>query len=283
MSRSGGRRSRRRKPLRFVSIVGMLICLASVSGIGTVTLAKYINGNQSGWLQIMPEKFYFASNILEEPKKAGTVHQLYDWNPAQPYLFFMDIRNWKDDLRIAPRDIIYSVSVESDKLTGITGEVDGISPVSGGYVITGGTPQTQKLAITIPAGQTDGNASAELVVTVKAKPQSGIGYTRTLKGTFQLNKGAEDCKAQLETHPAYIDLLLGVDRGQTVTVTWPSCLAPDNTNPWMTGAQGNSRELNLRDEESCRLRFFITGEIGTGDSIGVKDGKGSVQTISLKQ
>jgi len=257
LSRSGGRRSRRRKPLRFVSIVGVLICLASVSGIGTVTLAKYINGNQSGWLQIMPEKFYFASNILEEPKNTEAVaHQLYDWNPAQPYLFFMDIRNRKDDLRVTPGDIIYNVSVESDELTGMTSAVDGSSPVSGGYVITGGNPQVQKLAITVPAGQSDGNASAKLVVTVKAKPQGGIGYTRTLKGTFQLNKGEEDCKAQLETHNAYIDLLVGVDRGQTVTVTWPSCLAPDNTNPWMNGVQGSSRELTLRDEESCRLRFL---------------------------
>jgi len=66
-------------------MMGIIICLASVSGIGTVTLAKYINGNQSGWLQIKPEKFYFTSNSLE---KSGTSQSLYNWNPDQNYVIY---------------------------------------------------------------------------------------------------------------------------------------------------------------------------------------------------
>ena len=263
-------------------MMGIIICLASVSGIGTVTLAKYINGNQSGWLQIKPEKFYFTSNSLE---KSGTSQSLYNWNPDQNYVFFMDIRNWVDDFRIAQGDISYSVAVTSANLTGITHMVDGSAAgTDDRYLIRGGNAATQKLVITIPGGQTPVNTPELIEVTVKAKPKDGFGYTRTLKGTFELNKGSEACHVQVENHKEYIDLLVGVDRAQQVTVSWPStCLAPDNTNRWMSEAGTASHSITLEDGSSCRLRFFVTGEIPAGAVFRVQDAGGETQTKPLKQ
>ena len=281
MSRSGRKRSRRRKPLRAISIMGIILCLASVSGIGTVTLAKYINGEESGWLQIRPEKFYFTSDILEKSGRQENVHKLYNWTPENAYAFIIDIRNWEDDLHVTPKDISYSVKAESRDLHEVTGAVGGIQGTD--YTIAGGNANTQELVITVPGGQTAGTTPPVITVTVKAKPKSGIGYTRTLKGTFELNKGDEDCVVKLESHNAYIDLIIGVDRGQTVTVSWPSCLTPDNTNIWMKGTLASPYTVKLENDESCRLRFFITGDIQTGDQIQVTDEAGTGYPKQLKQ
>ena len=250
-----------------------------MSGIGTVTLARYIRGEETGWLQIKPEKFYFTSNVLESGGTDSAV-QLYNWDQRQDYMFFMDIRNWADDFRITPGDIRYSVEINAGAAVGVTGAVSGSSAADGGYLLPGGLANTQKLVITIPAGQIPTGNQVE--VKVKAKPDRGIGYGKTLSGIFQLNEGAEDCKVQVEAHNTYIDLLVGVDRGQTVTVAWPDCLTPDNTNRWIKDAVGASETVTLGDKASCRLRFFVTGTAGSGDVFTVTDAAGKVQTKPLK-
>lgn len=110
-----------------------------MSGIGTVTLAKYINGEESGWLQIRPEKFYFTSDILEKSGRPENVHKLYNWTPENAYAFIIDIRNWEDDLHVTPKDISYSVKAESRDLHEVTGAVGGIQGTD--YTITGGKCQ----------------------------------------------------------------------------------------------------------------------------------------------
>ena len=279
MNHTEQRKSRRRRPRRAAYIIGMVVCLAVMSGVGTVTLARYVGGAQSGWLQMLPEKFYFTSNVLES---GGTspVTQLYNWDQRQDYMFFMDIRNWADDFRITPGDIRYSVEIDAGSAVGVTGAVNGSSAADGGYLLSGGLANTQKLVITIPAGQIP--AGKQVEVKVKAKPDRGIGYGKTLSGIFQLNGGAEACKVQVEAHNTYIDLLVGVDRGQTVTVVWPGCLTPDNTNRWIKDAVGASEAITLGDKESCRIRFFVTGTVGSGDAFRVTDAGGKVQTKPLK-
>ena len=278
MSRSEKKRSRRRRPRRSTAIMAAIIGLTAVSGIGTMTFARYVGGYESGWLQIKPNKFYFTSDLLE-PK--GNVLQLYNWNAEQDYLFFMDIRNWEDDFRVTSEDITYQVAVRADGANGVTSSVQGITPADGIYRIPGGQAATQKLIITVPAGAKP--AGNEIKVTVKAKPADGKGYTKTLTGTFELTKGTESLRTSAKVHNAYIDWLIGVDEGQTVGIDWPSSLTPDSTNKWLTEARNGSGSIALEDQSSCRLRFFITGTVTDGDVFHVTEESGKVHTISAKQ
>ena len=278
MSRSGRKRSRRRRPRRTIAIMAAIIGLTAVSGIGTVTFARYVGGYESGWFQIRPDKFYFASDMLASK---GKTTQVYNWDTTQDYLFFMDIRNWEDDFRIAPETITYQVTVKADGTSGVTGEVKGLTPTNGRYTMTGGIAATQKLVVKVPAGQKP--AGNEVKVTVKAKPADGKGYTKTLTGTFKLTEGMETFRAEKEVHNAYIDLLIGVDKGQTVTIGWEPYLTPDNTNQWLTEAKNGSSTVVLEDQSSCRLRFFITGEATGAKPFVVKDGEGTVRDVQEKQ
>ena len=233
-------------------MIAAIIGLTAVFGIGSVTLARYVSGEDSNWFQIKPENFYFASDLLKPGRSGDQTITLYNWDKDQDYVFFMDIRNWEDDYRITPGDITYQVSTDS---AGITSAVK--NDTSGTYTIGGPGAQTQKLVITVPAAA--GLSTNRVKVTVKASPVDS-GYTKTLSGTFELKEGEETCHTEVEFHNEYIDLLIGVDREQTVDITWPSWLTPDNTNSWQEAAVGNSGSVSLKDDSSCRLRFFVTGE-----------------------
>lgn len=285
MSHYSHKRSRRRRTFRAVKIIGILLCLAALSGIGTVTVARYVGSGESGFFLIRPENFYFISDVLEAGG-SGNVTRLYNWDKSQDYVFFMDLRNWADDFRVTPEDIHYTVTVEADGVSNIGQTVlnENGNPVDnsgGSYTISGGFAKTQKLVITLPAGQTPQNQ--KMSVSVKAKPSNGKGYTRTLKGTFQLEEGVQAYKAAVETHNTYIDLLIGVDKSQEIGVTWPSWLTPDNTNTWMTDAIGNSCSVTLQDESSCRLRFFITGEKKVSDKFTVTAAGGTPEDVLVFQ
>jgi len=115
-----------------------IIGLTAVSGIGTMTFARYVGGYESGWLQIKPNKFYFTSDLLEPE---GNVFQLYNWNAEQDYLFFMDIRNWEDDFRVTSEDITYQVAVRADGANGVTSFVQGITPPQTGSI---GSPEARR-------------------------------------------------------------------------------------------------------------------------------------------
>ena len=283
MSCSEKRRSRKRGRRHVVPMIVAIMCLTAVFGIGSVTLAKYVSGEDSNWFQIKPEDFYFTSDLLKPGRSGDQTTTLYNWDKSQDYVFFMDIKNWVDDFRITPADICYQVIVKADGADGVVDMVDGNQTADHTYTIAGGMARTQNLVITVPAGQIP--AGNQIKVTVKAKPAEGIGYSKTLTGTFELKEGAEICRAEATAHQAYIDLRVGVDKGQELKLTWPSWLTPDNTNVWLTSAMGAEGSITLADESSCRLRFFITGEPGTGDSFTVTEegGTGVVHTIPAKQ
>ena len=251
MSCAEKKRSRRRRRRHFIPMIAAIIGLTAVFGIGSVTLARYVSGEDSNWFQIKPEDFYFTSDLLKPGRSGDQTITLYNWDKDQDYVFFMDIRNWEDDYRITPGDITYQVSTDS---AGIISAVD--NDTSGTYRISGPLAQTRKLVITVPASA--GLSTNRVKVTVKASPEDS-GYTKTLSGTFELKEGEETCHAEVEFHNEYIDLLIGVDRGQMVEITWPSWLTPDNTNSWQETAVGNSGSISLMDGSSSRLRFFVTG------------------------
>lgn len=278
MSRSEKKRSRRRKSRRTMAVMAAIIGLTALSGIGTVTFARYVGGYESGWLQIKPDRFYFTSDILESE---GNTVELYNWDSKQDYIFFMDIRNWEDDFRVTAENIVYHVSIKADGTSKITSAVKGVTAADGTYTMTGGLAATQRLVITVPAGEKP--AGNEIQVMVKAEPVDKKGYTKTLTGTFKLKEGTESFRTETEVHQAYIDLLIGVDKGQTATIAWPSWLTPDNTNPWLTGAANGSCQVTLEDQSSCRLRFLITGPGNAGDKFQVTDEGGESHDTAAKQ
>ena len=278
MSRSEKRRSRRRRSRRTMAVMAAIIGLTAVSGIGAVTFARYVGGYESRWLQIKPEKFYFTSDQLN--RKGDAVIDLYNWNQEEDYLFFMDIRNWEDDLRVSEGPVIYSVTVEgADGIKSAVAQPGNDMKTQDSYELPGNLPATQKLVITVPGGVTP--VDNQVKVKVKARPEGGKGYTRTLSGKFTLNKGAQTVEAEVEVHNAYIDLLIGVDKGQSLKVEWPSCLTPDNTNRWLTQAVGTDCEVTLEERSSCRLRFIVTGTVGSGDHFTVTENGGAGKANSV--
>ena len=258
--------------------MAVILGLTAVSGIGTVTLARYVGGYETGWLQIKPEKFYFTSDILEPQ---GNTTTLYNWNREQDYLFFMDIRNWEDDFRVTSEAISYHVAVEAAGVSGLTCQVNGTTSPDGNYTIAGGDAGTQKLVVTVPKGAAP--PDNQIQVTVKAKPANGRGYTKTLTGTFLLDEGTENFHAEKEVHNAYIDLLIGVDKGQKVTIKWESYLTPDNTNSWLAEAKNGSSQVVLEDQSSCHLRFFITGAVTGAEPFQVTDEGGQAHEVHTKR
>ena len=283
MNRRGEKRSRRRKSYRAAFVTGISICiLAAAAGMGTVTLARYISGQESGWFQIMPERFYFTSDQLD--KKGTATTELYYWNPDEDYIFFMDIRNWEDDLRVSKSTVVFEVATEgAAEITSAVVLPGNNTQTQASYELPGGLITTRKLLITIPKNITP--AGNQVKVTVKARPEGGKGYTKTLSGTFQLNKGARNVNAEAEVHNGYIDLVIGVDQGQVLQVDWPAWLTPDNTNPWLTDAVGTGSSVTLEDRSSCRLRFFAVGERTGTDGFTVTEagGTGKVHPVTISQ
>lgn len=231
----------------------ILIVMLVVFNLAGVTFAKYLSEFYTDKVMAIAKDFYFTSDFLSE----GTMtHELNNWDTKSEYTFMIDAKNWEDDLRISQMDIVYEITVSG----GCTYKVNSLTDAGkGSYTLKSNQKQTDKIIVTVPTTATLDKDT--VVVTMKAKMSNGKGYTKTMTGNFHLNKKTEVFAYSIEKNTNYIDLLLGADMENIFTLTYPSCLKPDNTIVELEKAFGGSATFTIAKDKSRMLRFFITGKL----------------------
>ncbi len=228
----------------------ILIIVLAVLNLAGITLAKYASDYYSNKTMALAENFYFTSDFLSA---GGMKHELNNWDTKSDYMFMIDARNWEDDLRISKMDISYEITVSS----GCTYKVNSQATAGSGiYTIPKDIKQTDKIIVTVPKGITLTNDTVE--VTISAKMANGTGYGKTMTGTFHLNKKTDVFDYAIEKNRNYIDVMIGSDMDNSFTLSYPSCLKPDNTITELEGALSGQATFSLDKDKSRLLRFFIT-------------------------
>lgn len=231
----------------------VFIIMLVVLNLAGITLAKYASDFYSNKTMALAENFYFTSDFLSA---GGMEHELKNWDTKSDYMFMIDAKNWEDDLRISKMDISYEITVSS----GCTYKVNAQTTAgSGTYTIPKDTKQTDKIIVTVPRNVTLTNDTVK--VTINAKMMNGKGYAKTMNGTFHLNKKADVFEYAIEKNRNYIDVMIGSDMDNTFTLSYPSCLKPDNTIKELESAVDGQATFSLNKDKSRMLRFFITGSM----------------------
>lgn len=229
----------------------IFIVILVVLNLAGITLAKYVSDFYSNRVMAMADKFYFTSDFLSV---GGMKHELKNWDTKSDYTFMIDAKNWEDDLRIAEIDINYEITVSSGCYYKVNAEAN---QGSGTYSISKEIKQTDKIIVTIPAGTTLANDTVN--VTITAKMINNTGYAKTMTGSFHLNKKADVFEYAIEKNTNYIDVMIGSDMQNSFTVTYPSCLKPDNTIEELKSAVSGTVTFTIDKDKSRMLRFFKTG------------------------
>lgn len=228
----------------------VFIIMLVVLNLAGITLAKYASDFYSNKTMALAENFYFTSDFLSA---GGMEHELKNWDTKSDYMFMIDAKNWEDDLRISKMDISYEITVSS----GCTYKVNAQTTAgSGTYTIPKDTKQTDKIIVTVPRNVTLTNDTVN--VTINAKMMNGTGYAKTMTGTFHLNKKADVFEYTIEKNRNYVDVMIGSDMDNTFTLSYPSCLKPDNTIKELESAVDGQATFSLNKDKSRMLRFFIT-------------------------
>lgn len=248
----------------------IFIVVLIVLNLAGITLAKYVSDFYSNRVMAMADKFYFTSDFLSV---GGMKHELKNWDTKSDYTFMIDAKNWEDDLRISEMDINYEITVSDGCYYKVNAE---LTHGSGTYTIQKNIKKTDKIIVTVPAGATLTNDTVN--VTVTAKMINNTGYAKTMTGSFHLNKKADVFEYEIEKNTNYIDVMIGSDMENDFTVTYPSCLKPDNTIGELKSAVNGTATFTIEKDKSRMLRFFKTGTM-SGDLV-IKAGSRTV-TINL--
>lgn len=253
------------KKSRIIFIVALIVL-----NLAGITLAKYVSDFYSNRVMAMADKFYFTSDFLSV---GGMEHELKNWDTKSDYTFMIDAKNWEDDLRISEMDINYEITVSDGCYYKVNAEP---SYGSGTYTIQKNIKKTDKIIVTVPAGATLTNDTVN--VTVTAKMINNTGYAKTMTGSFHLNKKADVFEYAVEKNRDYIDVMIGSDMQNSFTITYPSCLKPDNTIEELKKAVNGTATFTINKDKSRMLRFFTTGTMS--GNLVIKAGSRTV-TINL--
>lgn len=247
-----------------------LIAILVVLNLTGITLAIYVSEFYTDKVMTIAKNFYFTSDFLSA---GGMEHELKNWDTKSDYTFMIDAKNWEDDLRIAEMDINYEITVSNGCYYKVNAQT---TQGSGTYSMPKGTKQTDKIIVTVPAGITLANNTVN--VTITAKMINNTGYAKTMTGSFHLNKKADVFEYAIEKNTNYIDVMIGSDMQNSFTITYPSCLKPDNTIGELKNATGGIATFTIDKDKSRMLRFFKTGTMN--GNLVIKAGSRTV-TINL--
>ena len=196
-----------------ISAIALLISLT-----GTYALAKYVMDYKADVLY-EANSFYFTSDLLTEPATNGT-YPSYTLQSGKNDITFV-LRNYADGLRTSEVDIDYTVSVE-------------VKSGGGGPV----APQTGTLeksekdeTITIE----DLSAGTYTVVVTATAP-----YSSVLKADFtvvDIDKTIHVAVADTVGSPVLYLTITTYDYEGDISVTLPTGIYPDNTDPYMKDAR----------------------------------------------
>lgn len=197
------------KRYRIVLIVAAAVVL--LLGIGGVS-AKYITEKQSEDI-LRAKNFYFTSNLLKE---GGASYVLNSNATAISFTLGNNI----DDIRFAEDNINYTVTISGGAMEGAS------EGTLTGTLITGAVSIDTLTLNNLEKGKT-------YTVTAIGK----AGYEKTLSATFTVSGDEENVYKHLADHGAYYLLTVWTENvsGNTMIITFPDGLVPDNTDPVMAG------------------------------------------------
>lgn len=248
----------------------LLIVILVVLSLTGVTLAIYVSDFYTDKVMTIAKNFYFTSDFLSV---GGMKHELRNWDTKSDYTFMIDAKNWEDDLRIAEMDINYEITVSDGCYYKVNAEP---THGSGTYTIPKDMKKTDKIIVTVPAGTILTNDTVN--VTIIAKMINNTGYAKTMTGSFHLNKKADVFEYAVEKNRDYIDVMIGSDMQNSFTITYPTCLKPDNTIEELENAVNGTATFTIDKDKSRMLRFFTTGTMS--GNLVIKAGSRTV-TINL--
>lgn len=194
-----------------LSIISILTCVA------VPVLAKYIKEKENE-LEIRAKKFYFTSDLLEEPSTHVAIPEYMLGKGVNVISFTLN--NFEDDLRFTTSDIKYEmIVVDSNNFT--------VYDKTG--TITGGN-EKQSVSFNTPE-----LVAGTYIVTV----ESTFPYSKCLKAKFIVQEIDENITYTVSDGVSSTVVMLTIsvnDYSGNINIKWPNGVSPDNSDPLLSGA-----------------------------------------------
>lgn len=219
----------------------LLIVLAFAVSMFALVWAKYISREKKDTV-VAAKAFYFESDLLTE--KGAT----YTLAPGTTKIDIV-LKNYADDLRWSEVDVRYDVTLNG-------------SAVQEQLILKTGKQENSKVTIT---GLTPGT------YTVVAKATSP--YSKTLKATFVIpatTGGVYYSVSDAAGSPVLRLTVRTEDYAGNVTLSWPTGVSPDNTDPLLAGATGTSCTVRFENDSEYTFLFFKSDPSQVYDKTHIK-------------
>lgn len=218
-------KKRERRSLAVLCSV-LALLLACVVTFSALVWAKYVSREEKDTV-VAAKSFYFESDLLTE---SGATYTLA---PGTTNIT-IHLKNFADDLRYS--DVVIDYKVTATNQSNKTGKL--------------GSAKKENHEISF-SNLTPGNYE---VVATATSP-----YTKTLKATFVIPavEGGVFCSVNDAANSPVLRLTVWTeDYSGAVKLTWPAGVAPDNTDPLLANATGNSITINFENDSEYTFLFF---------------------------
>jgi len=213
--------------------IGLLL-LAVVVLFNGYTLAKYFMESDQK-VPVVAKSFYFESDLLAI--STGAIPQ-YTLQAGVDEISF-SLMNYPDELRDSEVNISYSVSLTKDGSE--------INSTSG--TITAGRNS-------VPIKFTDLLPGTYTVTATATNP-----YTQTLQGRFTIvgtDYGLNYTVSDASGSPNLKVTVTTTDYSGNIVISWPAGVLPDNTDPLLRSAAGQSCTVQVNAQSEYTFQFFKT-------------------------
>lgn len=205
---------------------------------GGYSVAKYVTSQDSESV-LAAKNFYLESDLLEPEGNVLPRHTLQSGVDTVEF----SLMNYPDGLRVAEVDIQCKVT-----LTGSDGTQE--------QTVTLGKNTQEKKTVKF----TDLEPDTYLVTVTSVSP-----YAYTLQAQFEvvgLDQGVSCTVSDGAGSPNLKVTVTTTDYSGYITISWPAGVLPDNTDPLLATAQGNSHTVKVEKDSEYTFQFFKTNPDG---------------------
>lgn len=210
------------------------ILVAVMVLLGGYSIAKYVTRQESEPVMVA-KNFYFYSDMLRNPTEGIPQYTLQTGADTVS----ITLMNYPDGLRTSQVDISCVVTLTGEEVE---------------------QEQTLTLDKNVQDQKTvefsDLAPGTYMVTAVATEP-----YTQTLKAYFTVVGGSEEISYNVSDASGSPNLKLTVTTAEfsgSVTISWPEGVLPDNTDPLLENASGNSCTVTLEKYSEYTFQFFKT-------------------------